>query len=247
MPNEIKIGYISASDPEELDYDFGDLLPRGVRMIGVAPAEPIREVTLDAIDAAERGVEDAADRLAGLGVDAVLVSIAPLIYVRGSGYDRLLIERIHARTGLPATTNQTAAVEALRFLGIDSVLLLNPNTADLVEKQAEFFERSRVHVVAAKCMNIRDNRDIDRVDEATSYRFIKESIEGSPSADGLYLSGPCWRTLGLIESLERETDLPVVTALQGMVWAGLRMAGVAPNVDGCGRLMRTEDVVDRSG
>lgn len=239
MPGEITIGYISASDPDELDYDFGDLLPPGVRMVGVAPAEPIREVTLAAIDAAERGAEAAADELAARGVNGIIVSIAPLVYVRGHGYDRELIDRIERRTGLPATTNQTAAVEALQHLGVDSVLLLNPNTADLVEKQAEFFERSRVHVVAARSMNIRDNRDIDCVDRDTSYRFIEESLQSSPPAEGLYLSGPCWRTLDLIEPLERETGRPVVTALQGMVWAGLRMAGIAPNIDGYGRLMRT--------
>ncbi len=231
------VGYIPASNPEELDYDFAGIVPADVEMVGAAPTLPITLVTEEAIEAAEAGLEEVARTLARKGAQAVIVSIAPLIYVRGYGYDRDIIERVCRATGLPASTNQTAAVEAFRALGVERIVLLNPNTSDLLQSQVEFFEKSGVHVVAARSMDILDNRDIDRVDETTSYRFISETIGAASPADGVYLSGPCWRTLNLIDPLERETGMAVVTALQAMVWEGIRLVGLHRDVSGYGRLM----------
>lgn len=232
------IGYILASDPAELDYDFGGLLPEGLVMVGAAPLNPIREVTLETVAAVEEGLDGIVDELVARGVDGVIVSIAPLIYVKGVGYDRELIERIRRRAGVPATTNQTAAMDALRTLGVRTVLLLSPNTKALLEQQTQFFEDSGVAVGAARCLDILDNREIDCVLPETSLPFIRESLAGAPPVEGVYLSGSCWRTVGLIEPLEREFGLPVVTALQAMVWAGMRMVGDERAIPGHGRLMR---------
>lgn len=239
MRKKARIGYISASDPDELGYDFGHLIPESVEMVGASPAQPIRLVTLDAIESAEASLDIVAQELARREVDAIVISIAPMIYVKGQGYDKQLIARIQRLTGLPTTTNQTAGIDALRSLGVGRVILLNPNTSDLLEMQVAFFEQAGVQVVAARSMNIADNRDIDRVDESTSYQFIKEAVTQAASANGLYLSGPCWRTLDLIEPIEQETGLPVVTALQAMVWASLGMVGVSEPIGGYGRLMRS--------
>lgn len=239
MRKKARIGYISASDPDELGYDFGHLIPESVEMVGASPAQPIRLVTLEAIEAAEAGLDDVAQDLAGRGVDVIIISIAPMVYVKGHGYDEHLISRIQRLTGLPTTTNQTAGIDALHRLGVGRVILLNPNTADLLDRQVRFFEQSGIHVTATRCMNIPDNRDIDRVDEAMSHRFIQEAVTAAPPAEGLYLSGPCWRTLDLIEPIEQETGLPVVTALQAMVWASLGMVGVSEPIGGYGRLMRS--------
>ncbi|MFQ5878630.1 MAG: hypothetical protein ACE5IZ_00420 [Dehalococcoidia bacterium] len=239
MRKKARIGYISASNLDELGYDFGHLIPEGVEMVGASPSQPIRLVTLEAIEAAEAGLDLVAQELARREVDAIVISIAPLVYVKGKGYDKQLIARIERLTGLPTTTNQTAGIDALRSLGVGRVILLNPNTSDLLEKQVEFFRQSGVQVVAARSMDIPDNRDIDRVEEATSYQFIKEAVTQAPPAHGLYLSGPCWRTLDLIEPIEQEIGLSVVTALQAMVWASLRMVGVSEPISGYGRLMRS--------
>jgi maleate cis-trans isomerase len=232
-----RVGYISASDPEELSYDFGDLLPAGLEMRCAAPAEPIRVVNRAALVAAERGLDAAARDLVDQGVEAIVVSIAPLVYVGGVGYDQVLIERIHRLTGLPATTNQTAAVEALRHLGVSRIGLLNPNTSDLLEAQVRFFEESGIAVDVAQSMDIADNRDIDHVEPAASHEFVMSAIDEDHPPEGVYLSGPCWRTLEIIEPLEAQLGVPVVTALQAMVWASMRLVDDVTRVDGYGQLL----------
>jgi maleate cis-trans isomerase len=232
-----RVGYISASDPDELSYDFGSTLPSFLEMVSAAPPEPVRLVTVEALAAAERGLDIAAQSLVESGVQAIIVSIAPMVYVGGHGYDRVIIDRVHDATGLPVTTNQTAAVDALKALGVSRIALLNPNTSDLLAHQVQFFEDSGIHVDVAKSMEIADNRDIDCVQRDTSYEFVKSVIREEDPPEGIYLSGPCWRTLDLIEPLEAELGVPVVTALQAMVWAAARLVDRPAAVKGYGKLL----------
>ena len=168
-----------------------------------------------------------------------MVSIAPLVYLGGVGYDQVLIDRVHAATGLPVTTNQTAAVDAFRALGVSRIALMNPNTSDLLAHQERFFEDSGIAVDVAESMEIEDNRDIDCVPPDVSHQFVKSAIRLERPPEGVYLSGPCWRTLDIIEPLESELGVPVVSALQAMVWSAMRMVDRSTPVSGYGQLLNT--------
>jgi maleate cis-trans isomerase len=233
-----KIGYITGSSPEDLSYDFGTLVPEGVQMLPAYPRPSITLMTPETAAAAELGLDRAAQDLVDGGADAIVISIGPLIYVNPPGHDQVLIKRIHGLTGRPTTTSQTAGIEGLRALGATRVVIANPNTSQLMASQVRFFEGNGLTVVAARSLELVNNRDIDCMPREDSYRFIKETIAAAPTADGIYLSGPCWRTLGLIDRIEQESGLPVVTALQATVWAGLRLVGLDQPVNGHGRLMR---------
>jgi len=234
-----RVGYISASDPDELSYDFGSILPEFLEMVSAAPPEPVRVVTVEALAAAERGLDQAARELVDRDVQGIILSIAPIVYVGGHGYDRVLIDRVRAATGLPVTTNQTAAVGALESLGVKSIALLNPNTSELLAHQVKFFEDSGIAVGVAKSLDIADNRDIDCIPRDVSYEFVKSAFHADDLPEGVYLSGPCWRTLDIIEPLEAELGIPVVTALQAMVWAAARLVNRTATVRGYGRLLAT--------
>jgi maleate isomerase len=234
-----RVGYVSASDPDELAYDFGSMLPDFLEMVCSSPAEPVRIVTLDALEAAEHGLDDAVHELVAADVQAIVVSIAPLVYVGGIGYDRVLIDRVQALTGLPTTTNQTAAVDALTFLGVSRLALINPNSSDLLAHQVRFFEDSGITVELAHSLDIADNRDIDCIPPDVSYEHVRSAVQAARPPEGVYLSGPCWRTLDIIEPLERELGVPVVSALQAMVWASMRLVRRPTPVDGYGQLLAT--------
>ena len=197
MVESSRVGYISASDPDELSYDFGSMLPPGLEMVCASPPEPVRLVTVGALAAAERGLEVAAGPGGrGRSGDRGLDRTARL--PRRGGYDQVLIDRVHAATGLPVTTNQTAAVDAFRALGVSRIALMNPNTSDLLAHQVRFFEDSGIAVDVAESMEIEDNRDIDCVPPDVSHQFVKSAIRPERPPEGVYLSGPCWRTLDII-------------------------------------------------
>jgi maleate cis-trans isomerase len=59
-----------------------------------------------------------------------------------------------------------------------------------------------------------------------------------PAADSLLLPSPHWPTAGVIEQLERELGINVMTAQQAIVWDALRRCGVNDPIPGFGRLLR---------
>ena len=59
-----------------------------------------------------------------------------------------------------------------------------------------------------------------------------------PQSDTLYIPCPHFATAGVIDPLEREFDITVITALQAIVWRALRRCGIDDRIDGFGRLFR---------
>ena len=59
-----------------------------------------------------------------------------------------------------------------------------------------------------------------------------------PEIDTLIFGCPHWATIEAIEPLEREFGISVVTALQAIIWEGLRLSGIDDRIEGYGRLFR---------
>ena len=59
-----------------------------------------------------------------------------------------------------------------------------------------------------------------------------------PDSDTIHIPCPHFATAGVIEPLEREFGVSVVTALQSIVWNALRRVGIDDRIAGCGRLLR---------
>ena len=59
----------------------------------------------------------------------------------------------------------------------------------------------------------------------------------TPEAEAVLISCTNFRTLEIIDRLERDTDRPVVTSTQASLWRLLGLAGVGDPIPGAGRLL----------
>jgi maleate cis-trans isomerase len=59
------------------------------------------------------------------------------------------------------------------------------------------------------------------------------------SADGIWISGAAMPSVTVIEALEDELSVPVLSSAQAMMWAGLRTIGIKDEIPGFGRLLRS--------
>ncbi len=57
------------------------------------------------------------------------------------------------------------------------------------------------------------------------------------SADGILIAGTGFRCVGILDALERDLGRPVVAANAASLWQTLRLSGIAPRVQGYGRLL----------
>jgi maleate cis-trans isomerase len=69
------------------------------------------------------------------------------------------------------------------------------------------------------------------------YSWIREHMRKHPTAQAIYMLGPAWRTLDIIEHLERDCRVPVVHAIPSQCWDIQRHLGLRQPVPGFGRLL----------
>ena len=139
-------------------------------------------------------------------------------------------------SGKRATTTSTALVEALKHLGVSRVVL-GAAYDDKVNAIAQrFLEANGFNVLAAQGLGLVDNLVVGRLDVSTAYDLAKKIDR--PDAEAIVLACTNWKTMDVIDQLERELKKPVLSTTQVSVWAALRAIGRVESVPGYGRLLR---------
>ena len=92
------------------------------------------------------------------------------------------------------------------------------------------------NVLAAQGLGLVDNLVVGRLDVSTAYDLAKKIDR--PDAEAIVLACTNWKTMDVIDQLERELKKPVLSTTQVSVWAALRAIGRVESVPGYGRLLR---------
>ena len=87
-------------------------------------------------------------------------------------------------------------------------------------------------------MGLKKSIDMGKVSPEQTYRLAREVVRSAPQADGILISCGNLRTFEVIEALEIDTRLPVVTSNQAGLWQVLRMAGIKDRLAYLGQLLR---------
>ena len=213
-------------------------VPDGVAMQVMAvepPPDTSGGITLGHVlgIAADPSIEQAARRLAALDVRALAYGCTSGSYVRGPGGDTDIVERMHAATGLPATTTSTATVRALQHLGARRVAVLSPHVAELNARLRAFLEASGFAVV--RMVGLHRLGEIELIEPEETRAHVERQVD-HPNADAIFISCTGLRSATVIEALERTLGKPVVAANQATMWDVLRLAGGIQELPSRGRL-----------
>jgi len=68
-----------------------------------------------------------------------------------------------------------------------------------------------------------------------AYKLALETVV--PEADGIFMPCTTFRTIDVIERLEKETGKPVITSNQASVWECLRLLKIDDPIPGFGKLL----------
>ncbi len=178
-------------------------------------------------------IDEAAARFSLIGAGCVAYACTVASFCRGVGYDTEIIERIEAASGSHATTTSTAAVLALRHLGVRKLSVAAPYEDETCDKLRAFLRGSGFEVVSLKNLGL-SGTDIGAVPGERVYELGKQAMESE--ADGLLISCTAFRTIEILDTLEQDIGKPVVSANQATMWHALRTAGLHTRMAGLGRL-----------
>ena len=210
------------------------MLPEG---IGVIPlSNSIRQGTRAEFQAVLAGYEAKAQELADAGCNVINPSGAPPFMVLGRDGERELVARWEKDCGVPIFTSGMTHIDALRVLGVKRFVGATYFRGDINQTYARYFQDAGFDVLAMAGMDV----DFDKAQELsghTVYGFVKKVFLAHPGAEAIYLLGPGWRTIDIIEPLEQDCGVPVIQAVAAQCWDIQRRLNVRQPVKGYGRLV----------
>ncbi len=145
--------------------------------------------------------------------------------------------RITKASGLPAVTTADAILAALGALGAKRILLTTPYIAAVHEREIAFLAAHGCTVMGGDLMGINTNAEMAQIPPEAIAAQARGAARAAPGADACFISCTAIRSAGVIEALEAELGMPVITSNQVMAWHVLRCLGLQDQPQGFGRLM----------
>ncbi|QUH01343.1 maleate cis-trans isomerase [Saccharopolyspora erythraea] len=204
-------------------------MARGGRMPSTIPLGPIREY------ADPPHVDDAARLLAAAPVRSIAFAFTSSGYATGPAAEAEMLHRLNAATqGIPVVATCSAAVLALRALGVGELALLDPPWFDqrLSGMGAEYFRDQGLEVVFNSPVGLPSNQR--SINPGELYDWVREHVPAR--AEAVFVGGNGMRAVGVIAALEQDLGRPVLTANQVLLWHALHAGGLHVPVHGYGCL-----------
>lgn len=234
-----KIGVLIPSVNTVLEPDFYRMVPRGVtvHVSRLARSSALRDDLQD-VYRMNQQIERAADEIASADVNVILYGCTGGSLLEGLGYDQQIIERIEEETGIEATTTATAVVRALRHLAIARLVVATPYSDDLNSMERKFLEQSGFEVLNLEGLSL--STDYASWPAERTYSFARDLATAvGLELDGIFVSCTNFPAIKVIEALEEDLGVSVVTSNQASLWDCLRIVGVRSRIRGYGHLLES--------
>ena len=229
-----RIGLIYPSSGKR-DADFFRLAPPGVS-VHVARVPFAGRGTLESIGAMSQldNLLSAARLLSGLRPACISWADTSGSFMFGADGDAKQVEAIRAATSVPASTTSTACLAAFARLGVSRVAVASPYLSEVNDQRRTYYQAHGLTVVRLLSLELDNEWDIHRTPREKVYALAREAY--SPDVDGLFIPCTDFEGVNLIEVLEQDLGVPVVTANQATMWHAVRLSGVLDRVPNSGAL-----------
>jgi arylmalonate decarboxylase len=157
-----------------------------------------------------------------------------LTFYKGAAFNQQLIAEVREATGLPVTSMSNGIVDGLRVAGAKRVAVATAYTEVINAALERFLTESGFRVVSIKGMNL---IRATGVTPQQVYDFSLASFPPAAKADALLVSCGGLKTIDLLEPLERECKVPVVSSTPHALMNAVRLAGLNPRVYGFGSVL----------
>jgi len=236
-----RIGFLSPGVVDEsISRQFYRMAPDGVTMVRTSLG--VKAVTPGEINDALSRAEVAAKELMKEAPDCVIIGGSPTVVIGGIGSDKELIDHIQSVTNVPTSAAQTAAIEAMRRLGIVRLAVASPFPEPFNSMLEAFLDGSGIEVVSLEVLDV-DYRSITRTPLKAGYETAIRAFAAADRPDGIYFPGAPFPVVDLIDPLEQELGTTVISSMQATLWKGLQLCGVVQQpIEGYGRLLRDLDI-----
>lgn len=227
-----RLGLIVPSSNTTMEMELHSYLPYGVSLH--VSRMPLRDVTEEELLKMSSMAVESARLLRDAGVELILYGCTSGSFIGGKDFEKELEARIEDEVNVPVISTSTAVVEALKILDVRDILVVTPYTDEINQREKEFLEANEFNVLDIVGLGLTDNLQIGRLEPYEAYRLAKSAF--MDEVEAIFISCTNWRTFEIIEALEEDLGVPVVTSNQASLWLALREMDIMEKIPELGRL-----------
>lgn len=222
--------------PPRAVLEFYEAVPEGIDMTTVSLT--IQQLSDNDMDEAIKGMERAAKQLANFDVDVIYQSGVPPVVRRGLGFGDELADRLSQASGLPAITDMSSVIDAMRTANLKTLAMATPFEQFINDRLVQYLAAEKIEIANNTALGIKRNVEIRRLPIPVEYTVARKTYLESPKKpDGIYIPCGGWGSIRNIELLEKDLDTTVVTWMNAMIWSSMRRGKVAGAIHGFGKLL----------
>lgn len=228
-----QIGVIAPSVSPNIERDFARFAPDGV---GVATTRiefsgnPIASELQKMVDR----LSITASIYKSMPHDCVVFGCTSGSLIGGMNFDKQCCKTIEEACGCKGLTTSTAVLEAFSCLKTGTTAVLTPYPDETNNLERQFLEDNGIHVTCITGMKFKEPR-ICYIGPETVYQHIKQlNLAG---AESIFISCTGLNVLDIIEDIETDFGLPVITSNQSTLWSALRHSRVKTRIPYLGKLL----------
>lgn len=228
-----RLGILIPSANAVAEPEFNRLVPPGVCTLATRMwlTKDSEEEVNALIDYAANG----ARLLSHAGVDVIGFTCTAGSFVQGKGYDGKVMDIIsEAVKNVKVTTTSTAVLEALKAVGARKLAVATPYPNWVNPKLQKYLEDNGFSVVAIDGLGF-EGPEISEYPPEQTRRLVASTF--TADADAVFISCTGFRTIDIIEGLEQDLGVPVISSNLATFWKMLRLSGVKDKIHGYGQLL----------
>jgi maleate isomerase len=233
-----KLGIILPSQEEgQTSYEYRSMCPEGVitletRVMGCS------NITMDMLTRMRQDAVYGAELLSVAKPDVITYEPTAASFILGVKGVQDYINEVQEKTGIKTTTGASAVSEALTCLGIQKVLLCSRTTEEITLKEASYLEEVGFTISHHYSFGEEEsNAALKRITPWELYNKLVKVYKQCTGVEGILVTGGAYRTVEMLDTLEKDIGVPVVTTVAANMWRCLQLAGVKEPVNGFGHLL----------
>lgn len=231
-----RIGYASPLFVTEVfAYEFYQIVPKGVTLM--VSTLSITTRSKEEIEKSYATSLEAARAMAEGGANVVVLGGNPINLSRGIENLDDIAKELEKKIGTAVTTSSMSQVKALRALEAKKVATIHPWKDDHHHRHEESIRKFGFEPAGVKGAGY-ELPQVGKIPESRALELARQVKNDNPEADCIHFACAHWGVAGIIEQVEDELDVTVMTSQQAILWQALRRAGIQDPIKGYGTLFR---------
>ncbi|MCO6186783.1 Asp/Glu racemase [Rhizobium sp. L1K21] len=230
------LGLVVLQSDESIERDFRHMLPSEAVSLYVTRVASDPEVSSENLAKMKNRIEAAA------GLLPRPVTYHAIGYGCTSGTSVIGVDEVsrqlHAGCSAKAATQPVSALlAAAKALGVTRLAFLSPYVEEVSSHLRNVLADNGLQSPVFGTFNEAREERVAWIDGPSILKAAK-ALAQQGGVDAIFMSCTNLRTLGVIEQIEAETDLPALSSNQVLCWHMMRLAGLDDRMNGFGRLFR---------